>query len=191
VPGVDDDAVAGQHPTGAQSGHPSLFVDPGAFALDDAGKSHGEAERMDAGAVRVEGGAPESFSGKAIGRGWGVEPGGPRAPVLGVLGLRPTSRGLRPTSRGLRPAAGNDQRPARVKPALDPFRCDHPADLVDGFAQCRVLIPGRGLTVVTSQGPGATGDRAETQPPLRPLAPKPTCSASRTSTLSDGSASSR
>lgn len=144
VAGLYDDAVGRLQPAVAQAGHPSVLADPGTLVLDGAGKSHCESEWMDAGTVRVEGGAPQSLNRKSIGRGCAVEPGRPCAPVVGVLLLCPTPKRLRAVT-------GNDQRPTLVEPALDAFRFGHPADLVDAVPQCGALIPGDGLTVAGCQ----------------------------------------
>jgi hypothetical protein len=86
--------------------------------------------------------------------------------------------------------AGDDQCTALGEPAVDALGGVDAADLVDRLAQRGEHGPRRPVVAGSRRASmsGETGHNADTQPPLRPLAPKPTWSASSTSTSSEGSA---
>ena len=144
------------------------------------GQAADEPARVDPGAVRGERRAAGPGDVEPLAGGRGIEPGRAVVPRRRVRGGDP-GPGL------LRRGAGHDQRPALDEAGAQALLGGDPAHLVDRVAQRGQLgqrwrlRPYRRVERV-----GADRQQRRHQPPLRPLAPKPTCSASSTSTSAPG-----
>ena len=173
-----DDPVGGAHDA-------SALDDPPAEPAHRGGEPVDEPARVHPGAVGGEGGSTRSADVEPLAGGDGIQPD--RAVVPGG---RP--RGGRTGARLLRRRAGHHERAAldeagRPGPRSSSTRPTSSTVSRRAASWARAAVRPWRRAVAS----GETGHSAETQPPLRPLAPKPTCSASSTSTSSPGRARSR
>ena len=144
------------------------------------GQAVDEPARVHPGAVRGEGRTARAGDVEPLAGGGGIQPDRAVVPRRRVRGGDP-GPGL------LRRRAGHDQRPALDEAGAQALLGVDPAHLVDRVAQRGELGQGGACARAARSSVSApTGHSADTQPPLRPLAPKPTCSASSTSTSTAG-----
>ena len=166
VAGPHDGARPGGHPARLEGQHAGALVDGGAPPLDRLGEAAHERPRLDAGAVGGPRRPVDPVALQALSRRRPVEPGRRQAPprVVGDAGAG---------ARHLGRAAGHDRLPPLRKPQSMPSSAARAPRSSTDSRSAATMRPGRLGAVLAGDGVEPDRVSAETQPPLRPLAPKP------------------